>query len=135
MLGQMKLSHKWLVISLALATVIACASHHEGSQNPVLQSLSAADNEPPCGELIENFEQYLAVSKSCTTAADCDFFEVSPAGCWTLFNKNRRESLNELQKQVMVPRCRIFLPQYKCAAKPEGSPACEKSRCTWGKGE
>jgi hypothetical protein len=121
-----------LLLMLALIVVASnCSKHPEADHELANNVLTASDGEPPCGELLENFEQYLSISNTCTADSECDYFEVSPSGCWTLFHKNRRGTLSELQKQLMVPRCRIFLPQFKCAPKPQGLARCRKGRCAW----
>jgi hypothetical protein len=125
--------------AILLVLIWACSAKHAALQDDAQpKTLSmAGEQEPACGDFIEAFEQRLSTANHCEIAADCDRLEVSISGCWNLFHKDERAVLLELQRKAMLPRCRVFVPTFKCTSQP-GQVVCRKQRCAWqtaGSGE
>lgn len=135
MRGRKRLILVCLAISAAASLAnAACGGRQQNvAQSENMTVLKADEGEPSCGSLLDDFQMTLSSANRCTVASDCDFFEVGAGGCWLLFNKSKRDELSALQSRVMAPRCRVFLPMYKCTAKP-GDVNCNAGRCVWQKG-
>ena len=126
-----------LFILLAfLAATVSCATKDGEivAHSPLdMAKVKEEEGETSCGALIDEFQAALSAANHCRTADDCDAFDTGVTGCWLQFHKSEREALAEAQKKVSVPRCRVFLPMYKCMSHPPGEAVCNGGRCAWHK--
>ncbi len=125
----------WL-LAVLLVTLTTCTSRQGGGGYSLTEAErqgEKGDAEPfSCTELLRLFNEQLDASQACTNDAECAYFDVCAAGCWRLYNRKFHARLLELSRPLEQPRCRVFLPMYKCDLKP-GEPVCDQGRCQWQK--